>query len=299
MLASFADRDGLIWFDGHLSSWRDARLHVMTHGLHYGSSVFEGIRCYGGVPFKLDEHCARLVRSAEILGCDLRLTSADLADAVEAVLSANGMGDAYVRPVAWRGSEQMSIGAPGATMHVAIGAWDWPSYYDLDRRMRGIKLQLSRWARPAPHTAPTEAKCGGLYTICTMAKHEALAAGYDDALLLDWRGYVAEATGANIFFVIEGALHTPVPDCFLDGITRRTVIEIVREMGLVVYERTIHPDELSHATEVFLTGTAAEITPVAVIGAHTFAPSDLTRHVIDAYSALVTNASRSSESAKQ
>lgn len=291
MTTDFADRDGMIWFDGKLRPWREADIHVLSHGLHYGSSVFEGIRSYGGVPFKLDEHCDRLIRSAAILGCDLRLTTAELADAVRQVLKANGLVDGYIRPVAWRGSEYMSIGAPGDRMHVAIAAWDWPSYYDLERRMAGIRLTVSRWARPAPNTAPTAAKCGGLYTICTIAKREATATGFDDALLLDWRGQVAEATGANVFLVIDGALHTPIPDCFLDGITRRTIIGIARRSGIAVHERVILPGDLSRAQEVFLTGTAAEITPVSRIDVHAFRPGAVTRRMVDAYSALVAGKS--------
>src|SRR5882757_4027940 len=240
----FDDRDGTIWLDGRLVPWREAKVHVLTHGLHYASSVFEGIRAYGGEVFALAEHCRRLCDSARILGFDLPYDVEALEAAVHATLQSNSITDGYLRPVAWRGSEQMSISAPSSKIHVAIAAWDWPSYYDPEKRMRGIRLQRSRWARPAPNTAPTSAKAAGLYMICTMAKHEALAAGFDDALMLDWRGLIAEATGANIFLVTDRQLLTPRPDCFLDGITRRTVMKLARELGMDVVERPIGYDEL-------------------------------------------------------
>lgn len=286
-LIPFDDRDGTIWLDGRLRRWREATAHVLTHGLHYGSCVFEGERIYGGSVFQLTEHSRRLIDSARLLGFELPYSVAELDEATRAVVSANGLVDGYVRPLAWRGSERMSIGAPDSRIRVAIAAWQWPSYYTLDQKMRGIRLQLARWRRPGPDSAPTGAKAAGLYVICTLAKHEALEAGYDDALMLDWRGLIAEATGANIFFVIDGALHTPTADCFLNGITRRTVLALARRRGIDVRERALDLTDLARAAEVFLTGTASEITPVAEIGDHRYRPGALTRSIIEDYTRLV------------
>lgn len=279
----FDNRDGTIWFDGEMLSWRDAKVHVLTHGLHYGSAVFEGERAYGGRVFKLTEHSQRLVQSAAILGFDLPYSVEELDKATQEVVRANSIVDGYVRPIAWRGSEQMSIGAPNGRIHVAIATWEWPLVFDPERLSRGIRLCIAKWARPDPKTAPTASKAAGLYMICTNAKHEALKQGYDDALMFDYRGYIAEATGANIFLVIDGALHTPIADCFLDGITRRTIIDLAKHLGMNVVERHISPDELSLASEVFLTGTAVELTPVGEIAGHIYKPGHITEALMEAY----------------
>ncbi len=280
----YDDRDGFIWYDGELVPWRDARLHVLTHGLHYASSVFEGERAYNGSIFKLTEHSARLAASARIMGFKLRLSVDDLDRACAETLRANGIVDGYIRPVAWRGSEMMAVSAQNNRIHLAIAAWSWPSYFSPEARLRGIRLKTAPWHRPPPDCAPVMAKAAGLYMICTLSKHAVEAQGYDDALMLDWRGLVAEATGANIFFVMgDGRLHTPTPDCFLNGITRQTVIELARDRGIEVVERPITPAELSRATEVFLTGTAAEVTPVREIDHHRFQPGELTRSLMRAY----------------
>ncbi len=283
----FDDRDGTIWMDGKLIPWRDARVHVLTHGLHYASCVFEGERAYNGKVFKLREHSERLIRSAELLGFTLPYTAAQLDAATEQVLNAQNIVNGYVRPVAWRGSEMMAISAQATKIHVAIAAWEWPSYFSKEARERGLRLALSDWARPAPNTAPTASKAAGLYMICTMSKHAAEAAGYDDALMLDYRGLVAEVTGANVFFVMGDALHTPAPDCFLDGITRRTVIELARKRGIQVVERQIGQEEIGSAREVFLTGTAAEVTPIGQIGEHRFTVGEITKALMGDYRRLV------------
>lgn len=283
----FDDRDGFIWFDGKLIPWRDAKVHVLTHGLHYGSSVFEGERVYDGKVFKLTEHSERLVRSGDILGMKVPYNVAEIAAATNETIKANGIVDGYVRPIAWRGSEMMGVAAQANRIHLAIACWVWPSYWSPEARMRGIRLNISEWRRPHPQTAPTQSKAAGLYMICTMSKHKAEAAGFEDSLMLDYRGQVAEATGANIFFVFDGELHTPVPDCFLDGITRRTVIGIAKERGLKVVERAIMPEELSKASECFLTGTAAEVTPVREIGPYTFTPGEISKALISDYDTLV------------
>jgi branched-chain amino acid aminotransferase len=240
-LIPFDDRDGVIWFDGALVPWRDAKIHVLSHGLHYGSCVFEGERVYGGTVFKLAEHSKRLVESGRLLGFELPYSAEAIDRATEAVVAGNGIVDGYVRPVAWRGSEMMGVSAQASKIRVAIATWQWPTYFTSEARMRGIRMAFSKWARPAPNTAPTASKAAGLYMICTMSKHAAENEGYDDALMLDWRGLIAEATGANVFLVIDGAIHTPTPDCFLDGITRRTVIDLARSLGMNVIERGIPP----------------------------------------------------------
>ncbi len=283
----FDDRDGVIWYDGALVPWRDARLHVLSHGLHYASCVFEGERVYNGNVFHLDEHTERLINSAKVLGFAIPFTAEEINAACNEVVKAQGLKDAYVRPVAWRGSEMMAVSAQQTRIHVAIAAWQWPSYFDPAARMKGIRLTTSKWRRPAPDTAPTAAKAAGLYMICTLSKHAAEAAGYHDALMLDYRGLIAEATGANIFLVQDGKLHTPVPDCFLDGITRRVVIGLARARGFEVIERHIQPEELARTQEVFLTGTAAEVTPVSEIDHHGFTVGDITRALIEDYDALV------------
>ena len=282
----YADRDGMIWFDGRLIPWRDANVHFLTHSLHYGSTVFEGVRAYDGQIFKLREHTKRLLEGARILGYTVPFSADVIDDACRQVLDANSLTDGYLRPAAWRGSDKVGLSPGGATVHVAIAAWEWPSYFSPEQRTKGIRLQRAQWRRPAPDTAPTRAKASGLYQICTMAKQQAEADGYDDALMLDYRGLVAEATGANIFLVIDGSLHTPVPDCFLDGITRRTIIGLARQAGIEVVERHIDPAELAQAEEIFLTGTAAEVTPVGEIEELKFAPGRITAAMIDGYAAL-------------
>jgi len=286
-LVPFHDRDGFIWFDGELIPWRDAKVHVLTHGLHYGSAVFEGERVYGGKVFKLTDHSERLVKSGEILGMKVPYSAAEIDAATNATVKANNIVDGYVRPIAWRGSEMMGVAAQANKIHMAIACWVWPSYWSPEARMRGIRLNISEWRRPHPQTAPTASKAAGLYMICTMSKHKAEAEGYEDSLMLDYRGQVAEATGANIFFVFDGELHTPTPDCFLDGITRRTVIDIAKKRGLKVVERAIMPEEMDKATECFLTGTAAEVTPVREIGSYTFSPGDISKMLINDYESLV------------
>lgn len=283
----FDDRDGVIWYDGALVPWRDAKLHVLSHALHYGSSVFEGERVYGGTVFKLTEHSARLARSAEVLGFQLPYTVAEIDAATRLVVKEMGFADAYVRPVAWRGSEMMGVSAQASRIHVAIAVWQWPSYFSPEAKMKGIRLMWAPYRRPAPECAPTEAKAAGLYMICTLSKHQAEAQGYQDALMLDHNGLLAEATGANLFLVIDGTLHTPKPDSFLDGITRKTVIGLARDLGIAVVERAIRPEELATAQEVFLTGTAAEVTPVGEIGEHRFTPGRISEALVKAYDAAV------------
>jgi branched-chain amino acid aminotransferase len=273
--------------DGKLVEWRSANVHVLTHGLHYASSVFEGERAYNGRIFKGTEHSKRLEFSATTLGMKLPYSTAELDAAKRLTLEKNGLTDAYLRPVAWRGSEMMGVSAQANTIHVAIAVWEWPSYFSAEAKMKGIRLTLSDWRRPSPDSAPVHAKAAGLYMICTLAKHKAEAAGYQDALMYDYRGYVAEATGANVFIAIDGKLHTPTADCFLNGITRQTAIELARRNGIEVIERHIQPEELAKGTEVFLTGTAAEITPVGEIGAHRFTPGQICKTMMDAYSAEV------------
>jgi branched-chain amino acid aminotransferase len=289
-LIPFDDRDGSIWFDGHLIPWRDAKVHVLTHGLHYASVVFEGERVYGGSVFKLTDHSQRLADSAKLLGFELPCTVAQLDEATRQTVKANNIVDGYVRPIAWRGAEQMGVSAQQSKIHLAIATWLWPSYFPAELRQKGIRLTWAQWKRPHPETAPTRSKCAGLYMICTLSKHAAEAQGYQDALMLDWRGQIAEATGANVFLAIDGALHTPTPDCFLDGITRRTVIELAKRRGIAVIERAIMPDELAKASEVFLTGSAAEITPVGEIGQYKFTPGEITRKLIADFDALVGRA---------
>jgi branched-chain amino acid aminotransferase len=286
-MQSFDDRDGYIWFNGELQPWRAAKLHVLTHALHYASSVFEGERIYNGKIFKLEEHTDRLFYSAETLDMTIPYTKDEINEACLEAMRANDIMDGYVRPIAWRGSELMGITAQGSKVNVAIAVWPWPSYFSPEARLKGLKLDLSEWRRPSPATAPVFAKAAGLYMICTLSKHAAERKGLDDALLLDWRGQVAEATGANIFFVMDGKLHTPTPDCFLDGITRRTVIGLAKERGYEVIERVIMPEEMEQADECFLTGTAAEVTPVASIGEYQFQPGEVCRTLMDAYDVTV------------
>jgi branched-chain amino acid aminotransferase len=284
---NFHDRDGSIWFDGKLVPWRDASVHVLTHGLHYASSVFEGQRAYDGTIFKLTEHSTRLRKSAELLGFDIPWTVEQIDAACVEVLEASGMKDAYMRPVAWRGSEQMGVSPKGTKPHLAIACWYWGKYYDEAKAAKGIRLDIAPWRRPAPYTAPVHSKAAGLYMIATLSKSHADARGFDDALMFDWRGQVAEATGANAFFVREGKLYTPTPDCFLDGITRQTVIELAKRRGVEVVERAIWPEELESFEQFFLTGSAAEVTSVQSAGPWTFEVGDLSRQLARDYDDLV------------
>jgi len=285
---NFADRDGKIWFNGELVEWRDANVHVLTHGLHYASSVFEGERMYSGNIFKLREHTERLFYSAGELGFKIPYSVEEIDAASIQACEVNGIIDGYVRPIAWRGSEMMGVSAQSNRINVAIAAWEWPSYFSPELRTKGIKLQISKWKRPSPETEPVHAKAAGLYMICTLSKHAAEGAGYQDALMLDWRGQVAEATGANVFFVMpDGKLHTPTPDCFLDGITRRTVIGLARKRGIDVVERAIMPEEMANASECFLTGTAAEVTPVGSIDDYAFTPGDISHQLMEDYDLAV------------
>ncbi|MCB1537569.1 MAG: branched-chain amino acid aminotransferase [Rhodospirillales bacterium] len=283
----FDQRDGFIWVDGQMVPWKEAKIHFLTHALHYGSCVFEGIRAYNGKPFKLTEHNQRLHRSAQILDMDIPFDVATLDRACRDVLASNGMTDAYLRPAAWRGAEMMGIAGTGTRVHVAIACWKWGKYYSPELLEKGVSLHQSKWAKPAHNTAPTESKAAGLYMIGTLARHEAEAAGFNDALMLDWRGLVAESSGANLFIVKDGVLKTPVPDCFLNGITRQTVMQIARDAGIRVEETRITLDDLWAADEVFLTGTAAEITPVGRIDSHQFTVGPVTRQLHKSYEEAV------------
>ncbi len=285
-LVPFDDRDGTIWMDGVMVPWRDAKLHVLSHGLHYASGVFEGERSYAGNIFKLREHTERLLQSGRILGFEIPYTAEEIDAACIAVMAANDLTDAYVRPIAWRGTEQLSVSAQQTRIHLAIATWAWPNLFG-DDRMKGVRLGMAKWKRPHPETAPTASKAAGLYMIGTLSKHDAEAQGFNDALMLDWRGQVSEATGANIFFVMDGEVHTPIPDCFLDGITRRTVMAIARRRQMKVVERVIMPEEMAHATEVFLCGTAAEVTPVREIAGQAYTPGRITETLLHDYEALV------------
>ncbi|GLK55951.1 branched-chain amino acid aminotransferase [Methylopila capsulata] len=283
----FDMRDGVIWYDGAFVPWADAKVHVLTHALHYASAVFEGERAYGGVIFKMREHNQRLVESARLLDFEIPYTVEEIDRACEETLARQGFSDAYIRPIAWRGSEMMGVSAQHNKIHLAIAVWQWPSYFDPAQRLKGIRLDLAQWRRPDPLTAPSKAKATGLYMICTMSKHAAERKGYADALMLDWRGQVAECTGANIFFVKDGVIHTPTPDCFLDGITRRTVIGLAKARGIEVVERAILPEELSGFEQCFICGTAAEVTPVAEIADWRFTVGDITSTLMNDYMAAV------------
>jgi len=285
--APYDDRDGWIWMDGELRPWRDCKVHVLTHAMHYGSAVFEGQRAYNGKIFKLKEHTERLFKSAEILGMKVPFTQEQINDACQEVMAKAGYTDCYFRPVVWRGSEMMGVAAQKNTIHAAIAAWEWPSYFSPEAKLKGLRLAISDWRRPAPETAPTAAKAAGLYMICTLSKHKAESQGYDDALMFDYRGQIAEATGANVFFVKDGKIHTPTPDCFLDGITRKTVIDLARRRGIEVIERAIMPEEMEGFEQAFLTGTAAEVTPLAQIGPYNFVVGEITKNLMFDYDALV------------
>jgi len=284
---AFDDRDGTIWFDGELVNWRDAKVHVLTHALHYASAVFEGERAYGGEIFKCSEHSERLKESARLLDFEIPYSVAEIDAAKRLTLAKSGLKDAYVRPLAWRGSEMMGVSAQTNKIHLAIAAWQWPSYFNPTERLKGIRLDMARYRRPDPATAPSKSKAAGLYMICTIAKHEAERKGYADALMLDWQGRVAECTGANVFFIKDGVIHTPIADCFLDGITRRTVIDLAKKRGFEVDERRIMPDELEGFVECFITGTAAEVTPVSEIGPYKFTVGNMTKVLMEDYMAAV------------
>ncbi|MGH6812140.1 MAG: branched-chain amino acid aminotransferase [Methylocella sp.] len=283
----FDQRDGFIWMNGNLAAWKEAKLHVLSHGLHYASCVFEGERAYGGRIFKSSEHSERFRTSAELLDFEIPYSVAELDRAKQLVVDKNNLANCYVRPIAWRGSEMMAVAAQNSTINVAIAVWDWPSMFDIAQKMQGIRLDIADYRRPDPMTAPAGAKAAGLYMICTISKHRAERRGYADAMMLDWQGRVAECTGANIFFAAKGAIHTPVADCFLDGITRRTVIELAKRRGMEVIERRIMPEELSGFEECFVTGTGAEVTPVCEAGPYAFTPGAISRAMIDDYSAEV------------
>jgi branched-chain amino acid aminotransferase len=282
-IVPFDDRDGVIWYDGKTVPWRDAKVHVLNHGLHYASCVFEGERVYERRIFRHKEHIARLFRSAEILGFAVPFGQAELERVCEDVVKAHNIVNGYVRPFAWRGSEMMAVSAQATKIHVAVAAWEWPSYFTPEARMRGLRLATAPYARPSPATAPVHAKAAGLYMICTLSKHAVEARCYDDALMLDYRGRIAESTGANIFLVQNGDLHTPEADCFLNGITRQTVMELARRRGIKVVERAIMPEELARTDEVFLTGTAAEVTPVQSIDDYKFTVGAVTRALAEDY----------------
>ncbi len=279
----FDQLDGQIWFNGEFVDWKDAKIHVLTHGLHYASAVFEGERAYGGRVFKLNEHNQRLHKSAEILGFTIPYSVEELDAATVELLKRQGFSEAYVRPIAWRGSESMGVSAQNNRINVAIAIWQWGSYFNPAEKLKGIRLDIAEYRRPDPKTAPCASKAAGLYMICTISKHAAEAKGYADAMMLDYRGQVAEATGANIFFIKDGVIHTPVPDCFLNGITRQTVIELAKRRGYQVVERVIMPEELSGFSECFLTGSAAEVTPVSEIGPYTFKPATISETLMNDY----------------
>lgn len=286
-LVPYHDRDGLIWMDGALLPWRDVKVHVLTHALHYASAVFEGERCYEGEIFKLTEHSERLVESARILDFEIPYSVAQIDQACRDTVAANKLSDCYVRPLAWRGSEQMGVSARQTKIHLMVAAWNWGSYFPMEQRLQGIRITHAQYRRPDPACAPAKAKAAGLYMICTIEKHRAERAGYSDALMLDYRGRVAECTGANVFLIKDGVIHTPEPDCFLDGITRRTVIDLAKARGIEVINRAIMPEELGSFSECFITGTAAEITPVSEIGEHRYKPGKITETLLNDYTELV------------
>ena len=287
MSGGYDDRDGQIWVDGMLVDWRSAQVHILTHAMHYASSVFEGERAYGGKIFKSREHSERLIQSGRLIDFEIPYTVDQIEKAKEDTLAANGLSDAYVRALAWRGAgEDMGVASARNPVHLAVAVWSWGNYYG-DAKMKGAKLDIAKWRRPDPATAPSQAKAAGLYMIATMSKHAAEAKGCSDAMMFDYRGYVAEATGANIFFVKDGEVHTPLADAFLNGLTRQTVMEMLREKGITVHERHIMPDELEGFEQCWLTGTAAEVTPVGQIGDYNFEVGALTRDIAQSYETLV------------
>ena len=286
-MAGYDDRDGFIWMDGQMVEWRKAQVHILTHALHYASAVFEGERCYEGEIFKLTEHSERLVESAKILDFDIPYSVAEIDQACRDTVAANKLSDCYVRPLAWRGSEQMGVSARQTKIHLMVAAWNWGSYFPMEQRLKGIRITHAQYRRPDPACAPAKAKAAGLYMICTIEKHRAERAGYSDALMLDYRGRVAECTGANVFLIKDGVIHTPEPDCFLDGITRRTVIDLAKARGIEVIHRAIMPEELGSFTECLITGTAAELTPVSEIGEHHYKPGKISETLLNDYMDIV------------
>ena len=289
MVPHFDIREGYIWLNGDFVEWADAKLHVLSHALHYASSVFEGERVYKRKIFKLEEHTERLFYSANKMDMEIPFTMDEVNDACNTTVIKNNIIDGYVRPIAWRGAEMMGVSAQNTKINFAVAVWEWPSYFDPDERLKGIRLSLSKWRRPSPETIPCDTKAAGLYMICTLSKHDAEKNGYADSLMLDFEGYIAEATGANVFFIKNNEIHTPSPDCFLDGITRRTVIELAKKRGISIIQRKISPDEMNDFTECFLTGTAVEVTPVSQIGDYNFEPSQITKQLMEDYISLVNS----------
>ena len=289
MVPHFDNREGYIWLNGDFVEWADAKLHVLSHALHYASSVFEGERVYKRKIFKLEEHTERLFYSANKMDMEIPFTMDEVNDACNTTVIKNNIIDGYVRPIAWRGAEMMGVSAQNTKINFAVAVWEWPSYFDPDERLKGIRLSLSKWRRPSPETIPCDTKAAGLYMICTLSKHDAEKNGYADSLMLDFEGYIAEATGANVFFIKNNEIHTPSPDCFLDGITRRTVIQLAKKRGISIIQRKISPDEMNDFTECFLTGTAVEVTPVSQIGDYNFEPSQITKQLMEDYISLVNS----------
>ena len=289
MVPHFDNREGYIWLNGDFVEWADAKLHVLSHALHYASSVFEGERVYKRKIFKLEEHTERLFYSANKMDMEIPFTMDEVTDAGTTPVNQHHNIDGYVRPIAWRGAEMMGVSAQNTKINFAVAVWEWPSYFDPDERLKGIRLSLSKWRRPSPETIPCDTKAAGLYMICTLSKHDAEKNGYADSLMLDFEGYIAEATGADVFFVKNNEIHTPSPDCFLDGITRRTVIELAKKRGISIIQRKISPDEMNDFTECFLTGTAVEVTPVSQIGDYNFEPSQITKQLMEDYISLVNS----------
>lgn len=285
------DRDGVIWFDGEFVNWRDAKTHVLCHALHYASSAFEGERAYNGKVFKADEHHQRLIDSARMIDIELDYSVQQINQIVNDVLKRNNLSNAYVRPVVWRGADSLSVSALSGRVHFAVAAWEWPAYYPAELKARGMRICFAPYDRPSPKTAPTAAKVSGLYMICTVSKNDAERRGYQDAMMLDYRGFIAEATSANFFLVINGELHTPTTHCILNGITRQTVIALAKELGIPVHERDIRPEEMANAQEAFLTGTAAEIMPVGEVENYRFAPGEITARLTAAFNKLTGTAS--------
>lgn len=284
----FDQLDGEIWYNGEFVKWGEAQVHLLTHGLHYASAVFEGERAYGGEIFELTKHTERLHKSAEYLGFEIPYSVEEIDNACNETLKRQGLSNAYIRPIAWRGSEMMGVSAQNNRINLAIAVWDWPSYFDPAEKMKGIRLDIAKWRRPDPATIPCKSKAAGLYMICTLSKHEAESKGYADALMFDYRGQIAEATGANVFYTKDGVIHTPTPDCFLDGITRQTVIGLAKKRGLEVVERVIMPEEMADFEECFITGSAAEVTPVSEIGDYNFVPGPISKAMVDDYEKEVT-----------
>ena len=287
MTESYDNRDGYIWLDGNMVPWRDANIHVLTHALHYASSVFEGERAYNGKIFKSQEHSKRLIASGKMLDMPIPYSVKEIEDDKYKALKTSGLSDAYVRVVCWRGSgKDMGVASAANPVRMAVAVWEWGAYYG-DAKMKGAKLDISKWKRPSPETIPCHAKASGLYMICTMSKHDAEAKGCSDSMMYDHRGYVAEATGANIFFVKNDEVHTPLADTFLNGITRQTVIDLLKARNIVVHERHILPDELAKFEQCWLTGTAAEVTPVGQIGPHKYTVGSVVKEIAEEYKSLV------------